>query len=457
MMVKMERPPLIRRVISAHIRRTFPTPLSVTVDMMLSALDLARQIEARALTPADVLARCAEAIAAREAEIGAFVALDLDNAREAARRAGLESLPLRGLPVGVKDIFDTVDLPTEYGSPIYAGHRPRADAALVSMLKRAGGLVLGKTVTTEFAYLQPGKTRNPHNPKHTPGGSSSGSAAGVAAGMLPIALGTQTGGSIIRPASYCGVAGFKPSYKLLPTVGMKCLSWHLDTAGLFAAGVADVAFAAAAISGRDLRVDRLVPAPPRIALVRTHVWADASVAMHNAVEAAARAAQAGGARIRELTLPSQFEDAFLAHRTIQDYEAYRALASEYDRHGERIGPILRELLDNAAAITPEDYDAARRTTRQARRLLADLMTDTDVLLTASAPGAAPEGLQSTGSSIFNRLWTLMGTPCVNVPGISDAAGMPLGVQIVGRFGRDRAALEAARFLAEAIAVREISI
>ena len=422
---------------------------------MLSALDLARQIEAGALTPATVVEQCAAAIAAREDEIGVFCALDLKGARRrtAAEAAALATQPLRGLPVGVKDIFDTADLPTEYGSPIFAGHRPVADAAVVSQVLRAGGLILGKTVTTEFAHRRPGRTRNPLNPAHTPGGSSSGSAAGIAAGMLPIALGTQTGGSVIRPAAYCGVAGFKPSYKLVPTVGMKTFSWHLDTVGFFAAGVADVAFAAAAITGRDLRVDRGHPAPPRVAVVRTHVWAQASEAMQQAVEAAAHAAEAAGARVEEVVLPPIFEDAFTAHAIIQDYEAYRALASDYDRHRDQMSPFLRDVLDAAARITPEAYDSARRNTKRARQALADLLVDTDVLLTPSAPGVAPEGLGFTGDHVFNRLWTLMGQPCVNVPGLADAAGLPLGVQIVGRFARDRAALEAALFLEHAIADR----
>src|SRR5580700_10093552 len=233
---------------------------------MLSALDLARRIEAGELTPRAVVDMCADAIAARDGDVGAFVALDLDAARRAADDARLVASPLRGLPVAFKDIFDTADLPTQYGSRIYAGYRPRADAAAVSLVRRAGGIILGKTVTTEFASLQPAATRNPRNLAHTPGGSSSGSAAAVAAGMLPVACGSQTGGSVIRPAAFCGVAGFKPSFKILPTVGMKCHSWHLDTAGLFAAGIADVAFAAAAISGRELRIDPSEPVPPRIAL-----------------------------------------------------------------------------------------------------------------------------------------------------------------------------------------------
>jgi Asp-tRNA(Asn)/Glu-tRNA(Gln) amidotransferase A subunit family amidase len=416
---------------------------------MLSALDLVRQIETGALTSRAVIDRCADAIAERDAEIGAFVALDIEAARERAER--LATLPLRGLPIGVKDIYDTADLPTQYGSSIYAGHRPKADAAMVALIRRAGGVVIGKTVTTEFASLEPARTRNPHNLAHTPGGSSSGSAAAVAAGMVPIALGSQTGGSVIRPAAYCGVVGFKPSFRLLPTIGMKCFSWSLDTVGLFAAGVADAAFAAALISGRDLRIESTEPAAPRIALVRTQSWPEASASMQDAVARAARAAEAVGAKVTEVELPAIFETATQAHGTIQDHEAYRALADEIDRHRDQLGPILREQLDKAAAITPAAYDDARRLARQARRALIDFMEGFDVVLTPSAPGAAPLGLSSTGKPTFNRLWTLLGTPCVNVPGLFDSAGLPLGVQIVGRFARDRLALEAAAFLQRTLA------
>jgi Asp-tRNA(Asn)/Glu-tRNA(Gln) amidotransferase A subunit family amidase len=415
---------------------------------MLSALELVRQIEAGALTPRAVIDHCAETIAKRDAEIGAFVTLNVEAARERADQ--LASLPLRGLPIGVKDIYDTADLPTQYGSAIYAGHRPKADAAMVALIRRAGGVVIGKTVTTEFAGLQPAGTCNPHNLAHTPGGSSSGSAAAVAAGMVPIALGSQTGGSVIRPAAYCGVVGFKPSFRLLPTIGMKCFSWSLDTVGLFAAGVADAAFAAALISGRDLRIDSVEPAAPRIAVVRTQSWPEASAGMQDAIARAARAAEAAGAKITEVELPPILEAATQAHGTIQDHEAYRALADEIDRHRDRLGPILRDQLDKAAAITPAAYDDARRLARQARRALVDFMEGIDVLLTPSAPGAAPHGLSSTGKPTFNRLWTLLGTPCVNVPGLFDSAGLPLGVQIVGRFARDRLALEAAAFLQRAL-------
>ncbi len=417
---------------------------------MLSALDMARRIEAGELTPRTALELCAEAIAARENEVGAFVALDLDRARAAADAPGLASLPLRGLPVAFKDIFDTADLPTEYGSPIYSGFRPRADATAVVLTRRAGGVMVGKTVTTEFASMVPGRTCNPHNSAHSPGGSSSGSAAAVAAGMVPLAFGTQTAGSVIRPAAFCGVAGFKPSYRMIPLVGVKDVAWHLDTAGLFGASVADAAFAAAAILSRDLRVDRAAPAPPRIALVRSHLWPRASAAMQNAVESAARIAEAAGAKVSELTLPPIMEQAYAAQITIQDYETFRSLAFEYDRHPDLIGHALRASLEHASAIPAEDYDAARRTASRARQVLADAMADHDVILTPAAPGAAPHSLRSTGDPAFNRLWTLMGAPCVNVPGLF-ADGLPLGVQIVGRFGRDRATLEAALFVERAIA------
>jgi Asp-tRNA(Asn)/Glu-tRNA(Gln) amidotransferase A subunit family amidase len=417
---------------------------------MLSALDLARRIEAGEVTPRAVIDICAEAIAARDKEVGAFVVLDLVAARQAADNPKLAATPLRGLPVGFKDIFDTADFPTQYGSPIYAGFQPRADAAAVALTRRAGGIVIGKTATTEFATMVPAVTRNPHSLAHTPGGSSSGSCAAVAAAMLPIAFGTQTAGSVIRPAAFCGIAGFKPSYRLIPTAGIKDVAWHLDTAGVFGSGVADVAFVTAAVTGRDLRVDRSTPAPPRIALVRSHLWPQASPAMQQAVESAARSAAAAGAKVVELTLPPILEEAYAAQFVIQDYETFRSRTFEYDRHRDQLGKQLREALDAAAAITADTYDAARRTSSRARQVFADTMADYDVILTPSAPGAAPHGLGSTGNPMFNRLWTLMGTPCVNVPGFYDG-DLPLGIQIVGRFGRDRAALEAALFVERAIA------
>ncbi len=410
---------------------------------MLSAVALAREIETGAATAADIIDRCKAAIDDQESLIGAFETLDLDAARFNAEKA---EGPLFGLPVGVKDIIDTADLPTRSGSPIYLQNQPATDAAIVSLVKRAGGVVAGKTVTTEFAFFQPGKTRNPRVPGHTPGGSSSGSAAAVAAGMLPLAIGTQTGGSVIRPASFCGVAGYKPTFTMLPTVGMKTFSWTLDTMGLFGAGVADAAFFAAALTGRDLRVDGTELKAPRIGIAQTHIWHEASGEMRVAVETAARLAEKAGASIREVTLARSFSDAFAAHQTIQDYEVNQALAFERDRHGEALSLILRDTLDAGRAIAPEDYDHALAQAGKGRHALGEAFADVDVLLTPSAPGAAPEGLASTGSSIFNRLWTLMGTPTVNVPGLANGRGLPLGVQIVAPRGKDRRALEAAAWL-----------
>jgi Asp-tRNA(Asn)/Glu-tRNA(Gln) amidotransferase A subunit family amidase len=417
--------------------------------MMLSALDLARRIAAGEFTPARVVDMCAEAIAAREPAVGAFAALDIAAARRAADAPGLATQPLAGLPVGIKDIFDTVDFPTEYGSPIYAGHRPAADAAMVMLVRRAGGIVLGKTATAELASASPVPTRNPHDVAHTPGGSSCGSAAAVAAGMVPIAIGSQTGGSVIRPAAFCGVAGFKPSYRLLPTAGMKCVSHSLDTVGLFAASVADVAYAAAVVGGRDWRVDgRALPAPG-IALVRTHLWSEADPDMQSAIADAARAAERAGASVKEVVLPNIFEQAMAAHQTVSRYESYRSLAFEYDLHRDRLGEFQRKQLEAGAAVTADDYDNARRTARRARQAFLELIADGVIVLTPSATGAAPRGNDS-GAAPFNRLWSLLGVPAINVPGLTNREGMPLGLQVVARFGRDRFALSAAAFLEGAL-------
>jgi Asp-tRNA(Asn)/Glu-tRNA(Gln) amidotransferase A subunit family amidase len=418
---------------------------------MLSALMLARQIESGTLTPSKVVDMCAEAIAAQDAEVGAFVSLDIDRAR---RQADAKArTPLHGLPIGVKDIFDTADFLTEYNSKIYAGHRPIADCAAVMQLKRAGGVILGKTVTSELAHMQHPTTKNPRNLAHTPGGSSSGSAAAIAAGMVPIATGTQTGGSVIRPAAYCGIAGIKPSYRLIPTAGIKNFSPSLDTVGLFAATVPDLAYFMAGMTGRDMRVDRAPPAAPTLLVARTRQWNEASADMQRAIEDTARAAQAAGAKVEDIDLPDEMEEAWRVQMTIMDYEAFRTLAWEYDNHRALIGPVLGTLLDKAATITTEEYDSARRLTRRARHVANDLL-EGKFILTPSCPSAAPAGYLTTGTATFNRLWTSMGTPCVNVPGIIDAAGLPLGIQIVGRFARDRATLEAAAFVENVITRRQ---
>ncbi|MBS9475612.1 amidase [Ancylobacter sp. VKM B-3255] len=417
---------------------------------MLSAAALAQAIRAGRLSPADVTALCLEAIAAREPEIKAFAAFDPEALTRAAQAEGLAQTPLAGLPVGIKDILDTVDFPTERASPLFAGYRPPADAAVVRMVARAGGLIAGKTVTTEFAFMQPSPTRNPRRLSHTPGGSSSGSAAAVAAGMLPLAIGTQTGGSVIRPASFCGVTGYKPSFKLLPVLGLKPFAWSLDTIGLFGAHVADVAFAMAAITGRDFDLDA-EPVLPRFAVAPTPRAGLASADAHAALEEAVRAVRQAGASVEAVEFSPALEAGDAASAAMQAYEASLAMADEWDRHRDQLSPLLQGYLSEAQNTTPEQYDAARRAARKARNAQADLFAGFDALLTFAAPGEAPEGFATTGSPAFNRLWTLTGAPCVNVTGLTGATGLPIGIQVVGRFGRDRATLSAARFLERAIA------
>ena len=410
---------------------------------MLSALELAKALHSGSRRLDDVYREIAERIEIREPDVRAFVVRDV----EAALRAGQAATgPLMGLPMAIKDNIDTGDMPTAYGSPIHKDHRPAVDAAIVALARRAGAAIIGKTVTTEFAFFQPGPTRNPGNLDHTPGGSSSGSAAGIAAGFFPLALGTQTGGSVVRPAAFCGIAGFKPSFGRLPVVGVKIFSWTLDTLGLFGKGIADVAFGAGILAGRDWRVDTMVPTPPRIGLIEPQPWAQADDDMLAALDTARALAERAGAPLQRVSLPPVFREAFAAHKVIQDYEATRALAAEFDKASGMLSPVLRETLQEGATIDAEAYDAAQEIAAQARRAQADLMSQVDVLMMPSAPGAAPAGLASTGSSVFNRVWTLMGAPAVNVPGLHNAAGLPLGIQLVGAYGRDRATLQAAHWL-----------
>jgi Asp-tRNA(Asn)/Glu-tRNA(Gln) amidotransferase A subunit family amidase len=411
---------------------------------MQSVLSILKAIENGDITPKAAVAQSLDAIAAKDAAVGAFVALpDREATLAAADRA---TGPLAGIAVGVKDIIDTHDLPTGMGSPIYAGNRPPADAALVAMLSDRGATVAGKTVATEFAFLQPAATLNPRDPAHTPGGSSSGSAAGVAAGMVPVAIGTQTGGSVIRPAAYCGVAGYKPSFRLVPMVGVKTFSWSLDTAGFFAASAADVAAFVTRLTGRPLDVEPVDPSTLRIGLYRTSVWDQADGDARAALSLAAERAASAGASILEIDEPEILAAAREAHSTIQNFEAGIALGFEYAHHRDRMSEILRTTLEQGRAIAPEAYDAARSVARRARHETGELFQHVDLILTPAVTGAAPRGLSSTGSPVFNKLWTLTGNPCVNVPGAANKAGMPVGIQLVARFGRDRLALSAASWL-----------
>ena len=410
---------------------------------MISLADLQRRIESGDLSAAAAVAQSLEAIAAQDKTIGAFVCHD-DHARAAS--AG----PLRGIAVGIKDIMDTKDFPTEMGSSIYRGHRPRGDAAVVMMLKQAGASIIGKTTTTAFASTDPTATLNPHNHGHTPGGSSSGSAAAVAAGMVPLALGTQTGGSVIRPASFCGVAAIKPSYRLLPTVGVKCYSWTLDTVGLFAAGVRDVAHGLAAMTGRPELLLPATPSAPRIGVVTQDFAGAPDASGGEALRIATKAAERAGASVRAVALPEIVAEAWRVHPVLQEFEAHQALAWEYRENYDAMAPLIRARLDESKGTPPAAYDEAMRVASRARHALAKVFEDVDVLLTLSAPGAAPKGLGSTGDARYNRLWTLMGVPCVNIPAYVAEGRLPVGVQVIARYGADAEALGAARFVEESL-------
>ena len=410
---------------------------------MISLADLQRRIAKGELSADAAIAQSLQAIAGQDKAIGAFVCHRI---AAHAPSAG----PLRGIAVGIKDIIDTADFSTEMGSPIYRGFHPRADAPVVSMLKRAGATIIGKTATTAFAANDPAETVNPHNHGHTPGGSSSGSAAAVGAGMVPLALGTQTGGSVIRPASFCGVAAIKPSYRLLPTVGVKCFSWSLDTVGLFAAGVEDLACGLSAMTGRP---ELLLPASlgaPRIGVVTQDFAGEVEKASIEALQTAARASERAGAGVRALELPQVFAEAWRIHTTVQQFEAHQALAWEYRERYDEMAPLLRSRLDETRDIPPAEYDEAQAIAAQARAALGPVFEEVDVLLTYSAPGAPPKGLDSTGDPRLNRLWTLLGTPCVNVPTLVVEGGLPVGVQLIAPYGSDAKALAAARFVEQAL-------
>jgi Asp-tRNA(Asn)/Glu-tRNA(Gln) amidotransferase A subunit family amidase len=416
------------------------------MQMMMSAVALRARLGRGEITVEGAIRQSLEAIDNLDRDIRAFVALN----RAAAPREGAERLgPLSGIAIGVKDIIDTADMPTEMGSAIYAGWRPRADAALVMLARKAGASIVGKTATTAFAQGDPPATRNPHDHAHTPGGSSSGSAAAVAAGMVPIAFGTQTGGSVIRPASYCGVTAVKPSYRLLPTTGIKCYSISLDTAGLFAATVADAAFALAALTGRDFSLSGKAGAP-RIAVTRQGFAGEVDPASEAALKTAIEALERDGAKVVDVQDPPEFATAWRLHPIIGDGEALRSLAWEWETHRALIPPKLTEALSAAEAISPQEFDEARRAGKRARIAAHDFFRDIDAVITFSAPGPAPEGLASTGDAKFNRLWTLLGVPCVNVPGCQDGRGLPVGVQVIAPFGRDDRALAVALRLEAAL-------
>ena len=419
----------------------------------LGARAAARRLAAREIT-AEALARaCLERTQARESVVGAWIHLDPDAVIRQARAldAGPVRGPLHGLPLGVKDIIDTADMPTGYGSKAYAGTRTAMDAAGVALARDAGALIFGKTVSTEFAWFFPGKTANPRVPEnaaaHTPGGSSSGSAAAVADNMVPLAFGTQTAGSIVRPGSYCGVVGYKPSYGTLPRAGVKLLAESLDTLGVMARSPGDAALLVGALSGRDLLPQALERAP-RIALCRTHEWPAALPETEAALERAAKAASKAGARVKELSLPKEFAGLLQAQVDLMNYECYRSLAGDRVHHWQDLSDTLKKLIEAAGKVTAARYDEARALAAKCRAMLPDLLADADAILAPSAPGEAPRGLQATGDPVFCRIWTMLGTPSMNVPCSQGPNGLPVGVQVIGRIGDDARAISVAEWLQE---------
>jgi Asp-tRNA(Asn)/Glu-tRNA(Gln) amidotransferase A subunit family amidase len=389
---------------------------------------------------------CLERIAQRDREVHAWAFVDPERALAEARERDREAprSALHGVPVGIKDVIDTADMPTQYNSPIYRGHQPKWDAACVTLLRRAGCVILGKTVTTEFANNHPAATRNPHNLAHTPGGSSSGSAAAVADRMVPLALGTQTGGSVIRPGAYCVVAACKPSFGSINRAGLKFVSESLDTIGVFARKVDELAPLLHILTGRAMTEGE--KSKPRIGLCRTPRWGDADGETQANVERAAEALGKAGARVTQFLLPEGSEALFDRHSAVMGYESARALAWEYTQFPQQISPSLKPRLEAGWRVTRQDYDEVRGIARSCRRQLAEQLREFDFLLTPSAASAAPASLASTGSPVFNRAWTLFGVPCVTLPFGVAASGLPLGVQLVGAFDQDMVLLEWAKWI-----------
>lgn len=414
----------------------------------LSATEAARRIAAGTLTAEAYVAAHLERIAERDRAVQAFVSLDTDFAHAQARAIDRTRPPgpLAGVPVAFKDVIDTCDLPTQYNSPIYAGHRPRTDAACVALVRQAGGIVLGKTVTTEFATRTPGPTRNPHDLEYTPGGSSSGSAAAVADFMAPLAFGTQTGGSNIRPAAYCGIVGYKPSFNTINRAGLKPLAESLDTLGVMARSVEDCALLVHATSQRPLPdFARRLQRPPRIGLHRTSRWADASPDTHALIERVAACFARAGATIVEATLPAAYDRLYDDQLLIMNYEGARAFAHELRTTPELLSAELQNNLREYGSRPRADYDDAMAHRRTCETGFADAMGDCDVWLTPSAPGVAPKGIDYTGSPLFNRNWTMLGVPCITLPAGRGEANLPLGIQLVARREDDERLLRCAHW------------
>ncbi|WP_435257636.1 amidase [Thioclava sp. FR2] len=436
--------------------------------LALGAVALRDRLASGALGAEALVEACLARIAEVEPLVQAWAWLDGQHAVEQARRldqwrkSGKPLGPLHGLPVGLKDVIDTKGIPTQNGTPIDEGRVPEADAWIVSRLKAAGAIVLGKTVSTECAFLHPGKTRNPHNPAHTPGGSSQGSAAAVAAGMVPLAIGTQTGGSVIRPAAFCGVVGLKPSFGLIPRTGVLMQSPFLDTMGVFARSVEDAALLAEVLAGHDpadkatepVPMPRLlkvaqsdVPVRPTFAFARLPGWDQADPQMQGALE---ELAELLGEQCFEVPLDG-FEEVASARQRINFAEMAKCYYGLERRGRDQMSDVLKSAMDEGKAVLARDYLAALDWREVMNGALERIFDRCDAILCAPALGPAPEGLESTGSAIFNGLWTLAGVPAITLPVFTADNGLPMGVQLVGKRGSDARLLRTARWLSTYLA------
>lgn len=435
----------------------------------LTATQAAAEIASGAISAEELARACLGRIASIEEAIKAFAHLDpehvLSQAREIdeRRRNGLPLGALHGVPVAIKDIFDTEDYPTECGSPLLAGRRTRSDASVVARLRAAGAVIVGKTVTTEFAYFHPGPTRNPRDPERTPGGSSSGSAAAVSAAMVPLALGSQTNGSVIRPATFCGAFAIKPSHGMVSRAGVLTLSRALDHVGAFARTLEDLALVLGVIAGHDAAdpdtrpvaaagfrqvLAEPPPLPPTFAFVRTPVWDKAEPATRTAFEGLARQL---GDSVQTVDLPAQFAGAWHAHRVIMAADMAHNLGHLVDKGGEASSATLRAFLDEGRRVTAADYLAALADAGLLKTALAEILSRYDAIITPAAAGAAPTGLGSTGDPLFCSLWTLTGLPALSLPILEGEAGLPLGVQLVGAPWDDARLMRTASWLLKTLA------
>jgi Asp-tRNA(Asn)/Glu-tRNA(Gln) amidotransferase A subunit family amidase len=436
----------------------------------IPASEAARLIRDGIISSEQLVEACLARVREVDKQVQAWAFLDPDHALAQARAAdawrseGRPTGPLHGVPVGIKDIFNTADMPTEYGSALYAGRTPSRDATTVAKLRAAGAVIMGKTVTTEFAYFSPGKTRNPHNPEHTPGGSSSGSAAAVAANMVPLALGSQTNGSVIRPAAFCGVVGFKPTHGLISRHGVLALSRTLDHVGLFAPTIDDVALLAEQLMGYDERdpdtrprarlpftkvAAEEPPLPPMFAFVKTPYWERAD---DETKEAFTELIEHLGDRVEEVELFPSATNAWDRHRIIMEAEIAANLDREWQQGRDRLSEQLRALLERGREIRALDYQRAIAQIEPICESFLELFEQRyDAILTPAALGAAPKGLTSTGDPSFCTLWTLCGMPALSLPLFESTNGLPLGVQLVGPRDGDARLLRTARWLCNRVA------